>query len=167
MSTALTKAEAREVGRGAAVALNQTALLHDVLVQEIRALGALYVVGKRKPISELTPEQQERVRSVYADTGWASDYGVEIICVCTSQKIADEICKARGPNYFHTKQPIDSPLPDAVVFGEWAHTFPGSDAKEMYENLAAATIAVPLSHLRAQEEERARLQQQIDELRGT
>lgn len=167
MSTAISKTEAREIGHETALALNQAALLRDVLVREIGALGALYVVGKRKPISELTPEQQERVRSVYADTGWASDYGVEIICVCTSKKIADEICKERGQNYFNTKQPIDSPLPDEVVFGEWAHAFPGSDAKELYENLAAATVAVPVTQLRAMEDERARFQELLDELRGT
>lgn len=167
MSTALSKTEARDVGHDAAIALNQAALLRDVLVREIRALGALYVVGKRRPITELTPEQQERVRAAYAETHWSSDYGVEIICVCTSKKLADDICKERGVNYFNTKVPIDTPLPDEVVFGEWAHAFPGSDTAELYENLAAATVAVPVTHLRTMEDERKRLQQQLDDLRGT
>lgn len=167
MSRAISQAEAREIGHDTATALNQAALLRDVLVREIRALGALYVVGKRRPISELPLEKQEQVRAAYADTGWASDYCVEMQGIFTSQRLAEETCKAHGPNWFLTKLPIDSCLPDEVVFGDWAHTFPGSDAQEMYENLVAATVAVPVTHLRAQEEERARLQRQIDDLRGT
>jgi hypothetical protein len=149
--------EAAVAGREAARSLNEAVLLREALVREIRALGALYVVGKRRPISELSPEKQEQVRQAYASTHWSSDYGVEIICVCTSKKLADEICVSRGPNYFHTKVPVDSPLTDEVVFGEWAHTFPGSDATEMYENLQSATVAVPASQLRIIEEEAERL----------
>lgn len=155
---------AKVIGRDAVTAINEATLLRDVLIREIRALGALYVVGKRRPISELSPEHQAQVRLAYAQTGWASDYGVEMICVCTSQPLAEEVCKTRGANYFYTKLPIDSPLPDEIVFGDWAHQFPGSDAKELYENLQAATVAVPVTHIRALEEEVERLRQQIHDL---
>lgn len=38
---------------------------------------------------------------------------------------------------------------------------------EMYESLMVATVAIPVSQLRAMEDERRRLQVQIDELCGT
>lgn len=142
-------------------AVNEVTLLRDVLVREIRALGALYAIGKRRPITELTPEQQEKVREAYRETNWASDYGVELLGIYTSKALAEEACRARGPNYFYTKLPIDSCLTDDVVFGEWAHQFPGSDVTEMYENMQSATVAVRVSDLRTIEDELKRLRQQV------
>jgi hypothetical protein len=154
-------------GKRLLASVNEVTLLRDVLVREIRALGALYVVGKRRPISELPEDKQVQVRAAYADTGWASDYCVEIQGVFTSLGLADQACKERGTNWFYTKVPIDSVLPDEVVFGEWAHQFPGSDATELYENLRAATVAVPVSQLRVLEEEATRLLQIIKSARNT
>jgi hypothetical protein len=154
-------------GKRLLASVNEVTLLRDVLVREIRALGALYVVGKRRPISELPEDKQMQVRAAYADTGWASDYCVEIQGVFTSLGLADQACKERGTNWFYTKVPIDSVLPDEVVFGEWAHQFPGSDATELYENLRAATVAVPVSQLRVLEEEATRLLEIIKSARGT
>lgn len=142
-------------------AVNEVTLLRDALVREIRALGALYAIGKRRPITELTPEQQEKIREAYKETNWASDYGVELQGIYTSKALAEEACKERGPNYFYTKLPIDSCLTDDVVFGEWAHQFPGSEVTELYENMQAATVAVRVSDLRTVEEELQRLRQQV------
>lgn len=142
-------------------AVNEVTLLRDVLVREIRALGALYAVGKRRPITELTPEQQEKVREAYRDTHWASDYGIDLLGIFTSKELAEQVCRERGPNYFYTKLPIDCCLTDEVVFGEWAHQFPGSDATELYENLEAATVAVRVSDLRVIEDELQHLRQQV------
>lgn len=134
-----------------------------VLLREIQALDVLYYVGKRKPISELTPEQQEKVREAYRETHWASDYGIEAVCVCTGKDLAEQICRERGPNYFYHALPINSPLPDETVFFR-AHVFPGSDQVEMYENLEGATKAVPVSYLRMLEEEVERLRRQVQQL---
>lgn len=152
------------IGRNAITASNEAQLLRDVLIREVRALGALYCVGRRRPITELTPEQQVKVRAVYAETHWASDFGIELSGIYTSLKLAREACEARGPNYFYTKLPVDSCLTDKVVFGEWEHQFPASDATDLYENLAAETVAIPVSHLRALKEEVERLQAQVDDL---
>lgn len=149
------------------MAVNEVTLLRDVLVREIRALGALYAVGRRKPISELTPEQQEKVREAYRDTGWASDYCVDLLGIYTSKALAEEACKTRGANYFFTKLPIDSCLTDQTVFGDWAHQFPGSDATDLYENLAAATLAVPVSEWRMLQDELQRLRQQTKSAQRT
>lgn len=153
-----------DIGRNAITASNEVTILRDALVREVRALGALYCVGKRRPISELTSEQQVRIRQAYAETGWASDYCVELLGVYTSLKLAKEACEARGPNHFYTKLPIDACLTDEVVFGEWEHQFPASDATDLYENLAAATVAVPVSHLRSLKDEIERLRLQVDDL---
>jgi len=139
---------------------------HVVLLREIEALDVLYYVGKRKPISELTPEQQERIREAYKDTHWASDYGVEAQGIYTSKDLAENACKEHGPNWFYHALPINSSLPDETVFFR-AHVFPGSDERALYENLEAKTVAVRVSDLRALYEEIERLRKQLDDLSGT
>lgn len=153
-------------GRVTLEAVNEVTILRDVLIREVRALGALYAVGKRRPISELTIEQQQKVRDAYKDTSWSSDYGVELLGIYTSKSLAEKACKERGSNHFYTKLPIDSCLTDEVVFGEWAHQFPGSDATDLYENMTAATIAMPVSHLRMLEREAERLLEIVKIARG-
>lgn len=153
-----------DIGRNTITASNEATILRDVLIREIRALGTGYCVGKRRPISELTPEQQQKVREAYTDCHWASDYGVELLGFYTSLKLAKEACEARGPNHFYTRVPIDSCLTDEVVFGEWEHNFPASDATDLYESLTSQTVAVPISHLRALKEEIERLQLQVSDL---
>jgi len=145
----------RELGREAFRALNEADLLREVLIREIRSLGALFCVGRRRHISELTPEQQEKVREAYKDTKWASDYGVDMMGICTSEALARKFCKERGDNWYWTKLPIDTMLGDEPVFGEWRHEFPGSIEHEMYENMESAVIAVPVSKMREMEEELA------------
>jgi hypothetical protein len=154
-------------GKNTLASINEVTLLRDVLIREILALGALYVVGKRRPISELPEDKQVQVRAAYADTSWASDYCVEIQGVFTSLGLAKQACKERGKHWFYTKVPIDTVLPDEVVFGEWAHQFPGSDATDLYENMRAATVAMPVSQLRVLEDEAARLLEIIKSARGS
>lgn len=147
-------------GRNTLAAVNEVTLLRDALVREIRALGALYVIGRRKSITELTPEQQEKVREAYRDTLWASDYGVDMMGICTSKALAEQFCKERGPHWFYTKLPIDSVLGNEAVFGDWAHQFPGSDATSLYENMQSATMAVLVSDWRMINDELERLRKQ-------
>lgn len=135
-----------------------------VLLREIQALDVLYYVGKRKPISELAPEQQAKIREAYKDCHWASDYGIEAQSVCTSKALAEQMCRENGPNWFYHALPINSPLPDETVFFR-AHVFPGSDQVEMYENLEGATKAVPVSYIRMLEDEIQRLRQQLTDIR--
>lgn len=134
-----------------------------VLLREVEALDVLYYVGKRRPISELPPEQQEKIREAYKDCHWASDYGVEAQAVCTSKALAEQMCKEHGPNWFYHALPINTALPEETAFFR-AHVFPGSEAVQMYENLAGAIKPVPVAHLRALEEEIERLRNQVDAL---
>jgi hypothetical protein len=154
-------------GKNTLASVNEVTLLRDVLVRETRALGALYAVGRRKPITELTLEQQEKVREAYRDTQWASDYCVDLLGIYTSKQLAEQACKERGPNYFFTKLPIDNCLGDDAVFGDWAHQFPGSDATELYENMQSATVNMPVAQLRVLEDEATRLLEIIKAARST
>lgn len=158
-------AASRYSGRDFAHALNEADVLREALIREVRALGTLYAVGKRRPITELPPEKQEQVRAAYADTLWASDFGIEMMGICTSLELAQQAVREHGPHWFYVKLPIDSFLPEDVVQGEWAVKFPESDAANLYENLQSATVAVPVSAVRAWEEERRRLQRQLDDIR--
>jgi hypothetical protein len=147
-------------GRNALAALNETALLREALIYRIRSLGVLYCIGKRRPISELPEEHQQRVREAYRDTLWSSDKGVELQGIYTSKELAIKACKARGKNWFWVELPIDSCLPEETVMGDNVHAFPASPVREMHENLQAATLAVPVTRMRQIEEELAHLREE-------
>lgn len=154
-------------GRSTLRAVNEADLLREVLIREVRALGTMYAVGKRRPITELSPEKQEQVRAAYRDTLWASDYCVEMMGICTSLALAQKAVKDNGPNWFYVKLPIDSLLTEETVQGEWAVKFPESDAASLYENLSASTIAMSTTQLRMLEEEAERLLEIIKNARET
>lgn len=154
-------------GRNTLRAVNEADLLREVLIREVRALGTMYAVGKRRPITDLPPEKQQQIRQAYADTLWASDYGVEMMGICTSRELAEKAVKDNGPNWFCVKLPIDSLLTDETVQGEWAVRFPESEAASMYENLTASTIAMSTTQLRMLEEEAERLLEIIKNARET
>lgn len=152
-------------GRNALRAVNEADVLREVLTREIRALGTMWAVGKRRPITELPPEKQEQVRAAYADTLWASDYCVEMMGICTSEALAQQAVERGGKHWFKVKLPIDTFLSEEVVQGEWAVKFPLSDTADLYENLQAAVVSVPIAQLRAMEDEIQRLQQQLTDIR--
>lgn len=154
-------------GRKTLRAVNEVDLLREVLIREVRALGTMYAVGKRRPITELPPEKQQQVRDAYKDTLWASDYGVEMMGICTSRELAEQTVRDHGPSWFYVKLPIDAFLPDESVQGEWAVQFPESPAASMYENLSASTIAMSTTQLRMLEEEAERLLEIIRSARET
>lgn len=154
-------------GRNTLRAVNEIDLLREVLIREVRALGTMYAVGKRRPITDLPPEKQAQIRQAYADTLWASDYGVEMMGICTSRELAEQVVREHGPNWFCVKLPIDSLLTEETVQGEWAVRFPESEAAGMYENLTASTIAMSTTQLRMLEEEAERLLQIIRNARET
>lgn len=154
-------------GRDTLRAVNEASLLREVLIREIRALGTMYAVGKRRPITDLPPHKQEQVREAYRDTLWASDYCVEMMGVCTSLELARKMVKDHGQHWFYVKLPIDSCLTEETVQGEWAVQFPESDAASLYENLSASTIAMSTTQLRMLEEEAERLLEIVRSARET
>jgi len=154
-------------GRNTLRAVNEVDLLREVLIREVRALGTMYAVGKRRPITELPPEKQEQIRAAYRDTLWASDHCVEMMGICTSRALAEQFVKEHGPSWFCCKLPIDSVLTEEAVQGEWAVRFPESEAAQMYENISASTIAMSTTQLRMLEQEAERLLEIIRSARET
>jgi hypothetical protein len=154
-------------GRSTLRAVNEADLLREVLIREVRALGTMYAVGKRRPITELPPDKQQQIRDAYADTLWASDYCVEMMGICTSEALANKVVREHGPNWFCVKLPIDSLLTEQTVQGEWAVKFPESEAASLYENLTASTIAMSTTQLRMLEQEAERLLEIIKNARET
>lgn len=154
-------------GRNTLRAVNEADLLREVLIREVRALGTMYAVGKRRPITELPPDKQRQIRDAYADTLWASDYCVEMMGICTSEVLAKQAVKDHGANWFYAKLPIDSFLTEETVQGEWAVQFPESEAASMYKNLTASTIAMSTTQLRMLEQEAERLLEIIKNARET
>lgn len=154
-------------GRSALRVVNEADLLREVLIREVRALGTMYAVGKRRPITDLPREKQQQIRDAYADTLWASDYCVEMMGICTSEALAKQAVKDHGANWFYVKLPIDSFLTEETVQGEWAVQFPESEAASLYENLTASTIAMSTTQLRMLEEEAERLLEIIKNARET
>lgn len=154
-------------GRNTLRVVNEADLLRQVLIREVRALGTMYAVGKRRPITELSPAKQEQVREAYRDTLWASDYCVEMMGICTSLTLAQKAVKDHGANWFYVKLPIDTFLTEETVQGEWAVQFPESEAASMYENLTASTIAMSTTQLRMLEQEAERLLEIIKNARET
>jgi hypothetical protein len=111
------------------------------LARDIEVLPSAFLVGKRKPISELPQPWRWLARKVYQYTGWASDYGIETQAICTSEEMADALI-AKYPNWFKQELPINTPLPD-VTCKFRLMTFPKSDSPETYEKRRAPFVAIP------------------------
>jgi hypothetical protein len=103
-----------------------------------------YVVCKRRPLSELSPEKQQQIRQAYKDTDWSSDYSIEFVEICTDEVGAIEA--ASIPGGFIQQIPINAALPDVPIrYGR--HTFPLSPAREMYEEQESEIMAVRRSDM--------------------
>lgn len=129
------------------------------LASDIQVLQSAYLVGKRKPVSELPRIWRWLARKAYQYTGWASDYGIESQAICTSRELADEMVVNGGPNWFVQELPINTPLPDETCKFRLM-TFPGSDAVAVYDHRHAPFIAVP----RKDVAELANVEKRLDEL---
>lgn len=95
-----------------------------------RCPDVVYFVGRKRPLTELSPDQQQKIRQAYADTGFAHNDSEEGICVCTTEEKAIEACKdVEGKlrdGWFYYKIPVNRRLPNATAdFGGSFH--PASD----------------------------------------
>lgn len=82
----------------------------------MKLLTAVYV-GRKKPITDLTPDQQQKIQQAYKDTGWATDYSEEGICIVIgedAEETAKKIC-ANKPGYHYMALPINQPLPETTA----------------------------------------------------
>lgn len=70
-----------------------------------------YLVGRRKPISDLPPEKQEQIRKAYDDTDFCSDTCLEMFGFYTDLGAAEEQA-ARFPGGLVMSLPVNGCLPD-------------------------------------------------------
>jgi hypothetical protein len=89
-----------------------------------------YLVGRRRPLSELAPEQQEQIRKAYFDTAWASDYCLDLLGFYTDLGTAEEKA-AQYESGFVLSLPVNAVRPDGLGrYGVQSH--PNSPAQDDY-----------------------------------
>lgn len=102
--------------------------------RRIPALAAVevgFLVGRRKPISELPPEKQAQIRKAYEDTYFCSDTCLELFGFFTDLEAAEEQA-ARHPGGFVMSLPVNGCRPDEL--GRYGtQLFPNSDNRRWYE----------------------------------
>lgn len=105
---------------------------------------AIYV-GRKKPISELTPDQQREIRKAYRDTGWASDFSEEGICICIgegAEERARKMCtNKRG--WFFKPLPVNQCLLEVTADFEGT-TFVESDQPALLLNARIVNLNDPV-----------------------
>ena len=106
----------------------------------MKLLTAVYV-GRKRPITDLTPDQQQKIRDAYRDTGWATDFSEEGICICIgedAEEAAKKICD-NNPGYHYMALPIGQPLPKKTA--DFRGTkFAGSDQPALVLNARVVNL---------------------------
>jgi hypothetical protein len=100
----------------------------------------VYLVVKRKPLSQVPWLYRLLARWVYFRIGWASDYSVEYQGVYTEESEARWAASGEGMSY--TEIPWNASLPeDTCQCG--THDFPWSEASAEYRNRKLPFVSVP------------------------
>lgn len=84
-----------------------------------------WFVGRKRSITELSPEKREQVRKAYKDTGFAHNDSEEGICICLTEEKARAACEGKL-GWFYYELPIEECLPEEAVDFSGTH-FPSSD----------------------------------------
>lgn len=92
-----------------------------------------YFVGKRRPLSDLPLEQQQKIREAWAETKWTPN-AYECLGIVTSE--ADARRAASKPGYFWIELPVDELLPEELG-RRMKQDFPASEASDWYRELTA------------------------------
>lgn len=106
-------------------------------------VSTAYIVGYRRPLSDLPQDKQEQIRKAYADTDWASEYSIEIVGVYTSYTLAKRAM--RKPGHFLLSAPVNTSLPEANGrYGIQEHL---SDNADWYEESSPGLVHLPESQV--------------------
>lgn len=106
-------------------------------------LDVAYLVGRRRPLTDLPLEQQQKIREAYAETNWCPD-AYECMGIFTSPIAAMEA--ANQPGFFFLELPIDSMSPDALGrYGLQDH--PTSPASDWYRQTSGSGVNPPTMRL--------------------
>jgi hypothetical protein len=121
----------------------------------------LFLVVRRKPLSEVPTLYRWLARWVYFRIGWASDYSVEYQGVYTDE--AEAYHAARGNGCSYSPVPLNASLPlETCQYG--THDTPLSEASADYRKRSLPFMAVPrkeIESLRTLERISIELQERI------
>ena len=89
-----------------------------------------FFVGRKRPLTDLSPEQQKRIRDAYRGTGFAHNDSEEGICICLgegAEERARGMCEGK-PGWFYYEVPINGCLPEQTADFKGSH-FPASEVE--------------------------------------
>lgn len=134
--------KATQSGQGGSVAL----VLSEFPICPLSNLDSVFVVVKRKPLTEVPRLYRWLARWVYFRIGWASDYCTELIGVYTSKSDAWHV--ANGPGLAIMEVPLNASLPDETCQFR-CHEFPATDTegRTRYQHRTLDLVAIPREHL--------------------
>lgn len=123
-------------------------VLGEIPICPLSNLETVWVVIKRKPITEIPRLYRWLARFVYFRVGWASDYSTELIGVYTDK--GDAYRAALAPGYAMMEVTLNTCLPDETCQFR-CHEFPlaGRDTRYRYQHRKLDLVAVPRMHLQA------------------
>lgn len=113
-----------------------------------------YLVGKRRPLTDLSAEKQALIRGAYAETDWASEYSVEVLGIYTDRETA--IAAAAIPGGYIHELPVNGSLPEETIRYR-DHVFPLSDKPNQHDDTECQVLKVPRCELERVAEAAARL----------
>lgn len=100
----------------------------------------VYLVVKRRPLSEKPALWRWLARFVYWKIQWSSDYGIEYQGVYTEESAARHAASGEGMSY--SQIPLDVLLPEETCqYG--VHDFPLSESSAQYRNRSFPLVAIP------------------------
>lgn len=103
----------------------------------------VWFVGRKRSISELSPEKREQVRKAYKDTGFAHNDSEEGICICLTEEKARKTCEGKD-GWFYYELPLEECLPEETVDFSGTH-FPSSDHEVIPLDMRVININDPIS----------------------
>lgn len=123
-------------------------ILSEIPICPLSNLDSVFVVVKRKPLSEVPRLYRWLARWVYFRIGWASDYCTELVGAYT--KKADAYWAANGPGLAMMEVPLNASLPDETCQFR-CHEFPAAEAetRTKYQHRTLDLVAIPRAHLMA------------------
>lgn len=114
-------------------------------------MDSVYVVMKRKPLSDVPWVYRWLARFIYFQIGWASDHSLELQGGYFEEAAARHAASGAGMSYMQV--PLNDCLPEETC-QNGTHDYPLSDASIDYRSRQLSMVAVPRSAM-------IRLQQQL------
>lgn len=116
--------------------------------KDIDVLETAFLVGKRRPLSEIPTWKRWIIRGIYFVLGWDNGAAVEVQAICTTAELARDV--ANKPGWFLIELPINVSLPEEPCQFK-VHEFPQSDVSDQSRRVPLA--AVPVDQIKQLERE--------------